>query len=121
MAIPEKDLPATELVRYLNTNGHLISVRDDGTTYVATLNSRGWILYRTKKVEVTLDAWRLAKLERAATLEPWRRKVRKLPALRTLERWSYDGVCKSVTGATVEPDGHGPDGAPSWLLALGLI
>jgi hypothetical protein len=38
----------------------------------------------------------------------------------TLERWGFDGVCESVTGYTVEPDGHSEDGAPSWLLALGL-
>lgn len=37
-----------------------------------------------------------------------------------LERWSFDGMCETVTGHTVEPDGRGPDGSPSWLLALGL-
>jgi len=32
-----------------------------------------------------------------------------------------EGIAKSVTGKRVEPDGYGPDGFPSWLLALGLI
>ena len=45
----------------------------------------------------------------------------KPPTMATLERWSNDGVCRTVTGYKVEPDGIGPDGSPSWLLALGLI
>lgn len=43
------------------------------------------------------------------------------PSEKTLMKWSDDGIAKSVTGARVEPDGYGPDGSPSWLLALGLI
>ena len=38
-----------------------------------------------------------------------------------LEDMHSDGCCDTVTGDSVEPDGHGPDGAPSWLLALGFI
>lgn len=39
-----------------------------------------------------------------------------------MKEWVYDSVCESVTGRhTVEPEGIGPDGAPSWLLAMGLI
>lgn len=45
----------------------------------------------------------------------------KAPSMTTLEKWNWDGVCKTPTGKRVEPDGHGPDGSPSWLLALGLI
>ncbi len=48
-------------------------------------------------------------------------KAFKKPSLSTMERWSNDGVAKTVTGDRTEPDGYGPDGAPSWLLALGLI
>jgi hypothetical protein len=47
--------------------------------------------------------------------------VTKPPSMGTLERWTSDGVAKTVTGERVEPDGHGSDGAPSWLLALGYI
>jgi hypothetical protein len=43
------------------------------------------------------------------------------PSLAELEDWNNDGICESITGDTVEPDGHGPDGAPSWLLAMGMI
>jgi hypothetical protein len=45
----------------------------------------------------------------------------KPPSLKTMEKWSNDGVAKSVTGHRVEPDGFGPDGSPSWMLALGII
>lgn len=41
--------------------------------------------------------------------------------MRQLEAWAGDSVCETVTGDTVEPDGTGADGAPSWLLALGMI
>jgi hypothetical protein len=45
----------------------------------------------------------------------------KAPSISTMEKWSDDGVAKSITGERVEPDGTGPDGAPSWMLALGYI
>ena len=45
----------------------------------------------------------------------------KSPSVATMERWSNDGVAKSVLGARVEPDGHGPYAEPSWMLALGMI
>lgn len=48
-------------------------------------------------------------------------KFRKPPGLATLERQSNDGVCMTVTGHKVEPDGFGPDGSPSWLLVMGVI
>ncbi len=49
------------------------------------------------------------------------RPFTKVPSLTSLERMSDDGVASSVTGKRVEPDGFGPDGSPSWLLALGHI
>lgn len=45
----------------------------------------------------------------------------KAPSMTTLEKWSYDSVCKTPTGKRVEPDGYGDDGSPSWLLVFGLI
>lgn len=45
----------------------------------------------------------------------------KPPTMKTLEKYSFDGISKSVTGKRCEPDGHSEDGAPSWLLALGMI
>ena len=45
----------------------------------------------------------------------------KVPTIRTLERWDSVGVCKTPTGATVEPDGIDARGCPSWLLLMGVI
>lgn len=45
----------------------------------------------------------------------------KPPGMGTLEKYSYNGVSKTVTGYRTEPDGYGPDGSPSWLLVLGVI
>ena len=47
-------------------------------------------------------------------------KVR-MPSQRQLEVWSYDSICESIDGCTVEPDGECEHGFPSWLIALGLI
>lgn len=49
------------------------------------------------------------------------RSVLKNPSIKSLEKWTSDSVCKSVFGNKVEPDGFGPEGEPSWLLAVGLI
>lgn len=54
-------------------------------------------------------------------LPAWALTVKRLPSEATLREAVFDGVCESVTGDTVEPDGYGPDGAPSWLRALGMI
>ena len=48
------------------------------------------------------------------------RPFMKMPSMSALEDMG-DGIAKSVTGKRVEPDGFGPDGSPSWLLALGYI
>ena len=45
----------------------------------------------------------------------------KQPALRTLERWMDNGMCKATDGCRVEPDGVCPHGCNSWLIELGLI
>jgi hypothetical protein len=44
-----------------------------------------------------------------------------MPDIETLEEWSNDGICESVFGERVEPDGWDADGSPSWLLVLGYI
>lgn len=45
----------------------------------------------------------------------------KEPSIKTMEKWMSDAIALTPTGKRVEPDGYGPDGSPSWLLALGLI
>jgi hypothetical protein len=44
-----------------------------------------------------------------------------IPTIEDLEEWNGDGVCESVLGETVEPDGIDEHGSPSWLLVMGLI
>jgi hypothetical protein len=43
------------------------------------------------------------------------------PSVATMEKWMDSGIARTVSGDKTEPDGYGPDGAPSWLLAMGLI
>jgi len=45
----------------------------------------------------------------------------KEPTTFMLEKWSDDGVAKSMLGKRVEPDGHDDEGSPSWMLVMGLI
>ena len=42
----------------------------------------------------------------------------KQPSIKTLQKWEYNGISKSVFGKTVEPDGHDEYGSPSWTLLL---
>ena len=46
---------------------------------------------------------------------------KKAPSMNTLEKWSNDGIAKSVAGKKVEPDGYDSEGFPSWLICLGMI
>jgi hypothetical protein len=48
--------------------------------------------------------------------------VLSLPSSEELGEMISDGVCMSVAGnGPIEPDGHDPEGFPSWLLVLGMI
>lgn len=49
------------------------------------------------------------------------RSAFEVPDMDTLEAWTSEGVCESVAGHNVEPDGFDVEESPSWLLALGLI
>ena len=48
-------------------------------------------------------------------------EVTPYPDVEQLEEWVNDGICETVLGNPTEPDGHDEHGAPSWLLALGMI
>ena len=48
-------------------------------------------------------------------------KKKKIPSIKTIERWFMDGYCKATDGCKVEPDGVCPHGKQSWMLVLGLI
>lgn len=43
------------------------------------------------------------------------------PSMDEIDEAMCDGVCMSVAGETIEPDGHDEHGSPSWLLVFGLI
>lgn len=63
-------------------------------------------------------------LVQAERPEPYRIRVKsafKMPSIRSLEEAAMDGVCDSIAGEQVEPDGWDSHGSPSWLLALGMI
>jgi hypothetical protein len=111
-----------ELARWFDPARRLLmSAQADGTTYARGIGSADWALWRRKKAELPLEVWRAEKLRRVAELPAWCRAVKALPTVAQLERWSYDSICETPTGDRVEPDGTGPDGAPSWLIALGMI
>lgn len=110
-----------ELHRYFSLSRRaLISVCADGVTLYRTPFT-GWKVLSRKKKECSLADWTRGKNVLVSGLRPWQLGVKSLPSLNTLERWGNDGLCDTLTGDSVEPDGVGPDGAPSWLLALGMI
>lgn len=45
----------------------------------------------------------------------------RVPSTAALEKAIDEGICRSVMGERVEPDGWDQHGSPSWLLALGMI
>lgn len=48
-------------------------------------------------------------------------RFNKMPTMSTLNRMANDAIVTTPIGSRVEPDGYGPYGDPSWLIALGLI
>jgi len=50
-----------------------------------------------------------------------KKKTKKVPSLKTMERWMANGAARATDGCKVEPDGTCPHGKQSWLLVLGLI
>lgn len=65
----------------------------------------------------TVGIWMVNGIERKMRY----RSVLKQPSINTLQRWDDTGICNTVFGERTEPDGYGPNGEPSWLLALGMI
>ena len=65
-----------------------------------------------------LAAWRASRLQ---LKPPYPVTAKRVPTIATLNKWSVQGRARALDGAWVEPDGYSPTGAPSWLIALGLI
>jgi hypothetical protein len=110
-----------EIARYLNDKGQLCAVFDDGTTLFQTVDNLEWRVRSRIRKGVPLEEWRKAKLDKIRAMEPWRLEIRELPDFEQVQHWVMDSVCETTTGDDIEPDGIGPDGAPSWLVALCLI
>lgn len=110
-----------ELLRYFDARtGCLYACMADGTRLVRSIGN-GWKIRGRKRSDISLEAWLSVKRHAKASQPWWAEKIRSLPSLHTLERWEADGGCETVTGEWCEPDGYGPDGSPSWLVALRLI
>lgn len=43
------------------------------------------------------------------------------PDMSELDEVMCDGICYSMLGHSVEPDGWDHEGSPSWLLAMGMM
>lgn len=41
------------------------------------------------------------------------------PKMRQLQQWADEGYCLTVIGNKVNTNGYGPNGDPSWMIALG--
>ena len=112
----------TDLFRFFDQKtGHMVSIRDDGTVNHASINDVKYRCVAKKKTDVPMEQWVAAKQAKYDALPEWTKKVKRLPSMASLERWSDDGVCMTPTGHKVEPDGNGPDGVPSWLRLLFFI
>jgi hypothetical protein len=75
---------------------------------------------------VLFNCTAFAQLNPAGTLDTYRVRCASLPRyFDAFEKPSLDelddSICPSITGESVEPDGFDEYGAPSWLIALGLI
>ena len=51
----------------------------------------------------------------------WRGEVYDTPDFEDFEHCTFDSVCETLEGCTIEPDGWTFNGCPSWLLAVNLI
>lgn len=109
----------TEIGRYLSDRHRgLMAVMSDGKVLRRTPYS-GWKRCLKLKPGVDPAAFYARKCD---SLPAWMTSVRTIPSLQTMERWlNEDGMCESVSGDCVEPDGTGRDGSPSWLRFFGLI
>ncbi len=110
-----------EIGHFLTERGALYSIRATGVTLMKTITTSDWVVALRKKPEVPLATWLSNKRKAIAALPAWQLACDQLPSMEELQEWAADGICETPTGDRVEPDGHGPDGAPSWLLLLGFI
>jgi len=115
-------LPGTEIVRFFYAPyAAIVSVRDDGTIWCQTLMRPEWHHRYTRKPERPLDEWTNAWRRKFDEAPAWARETTELPSYEDLQQQMDDGVCEAPTGHSVEPDGVGPDGVPSWPRLFAII
>ena len=111
----------SEVLRYFSPALRaLISITREGVVLTRRIEDYDWKIAARKKEHLSYEEWIAIKRQKFAKLPAWAKDAQDLPSIDEIETWFTDGVCPTPTGDDVEPDGHGPDGAPSWLLALGL-
>ena len=116
----ESELPGREVARYIVMHRGIASARDTGQTMLYEPFG-GWKPFRRKKDHVMIEDWKDDLSKRLIAMPKWATDVDYLPTEDDLKDAVSDGVCATPSGDDVEPDGHGPDGAPSWLMVFGLI
>lgn len=99
----------------------LVSYRRDGRILIQRAGDWDFRPFLKKKSNVPLDEWIALKQKEIGAVPRWCFEVTELPRMQELEEWVSDSVVETPTGYSVEPDGTGPDGVPSWLRCLGLI
>ena len=74
--------------------------------------------YRAGRIRVLKDGVDYREYEKN---HPDATRVECIPSDSQLMDWSNDGGCEAIDGCWVEADGTCEHGAPSWLLAMGMI
>jgi len=93
----------------------------DGTVYEKGTRAEVFFSERKPSISEVEIEGRKIKIG-TAKLYKYLRGFPKPPSMRALEKMGDAGSGTTVTGARgVEMDGYGPDGSPSWMLAMGLI
>lgn len=124
-----------------NTKRHSLEIEGSGIT-TTTTSVRTWSDKVTKQPTfeipsgVTVHVWFSpkkhpsnifvkygdeVKISRITQAHTWLNGFRKPPTFKTLEKYSNNGIAKTPLGNSTEPDGYDSQGAPSWMLVLGLI
>jgi hypothetical protein len=102
-------------------SGNVFAILADGTRYGKSLTRRQWTFIGKHKAELTIEQWIKNWTERRDSLPTWAHGVHSIPTMRQLEKWSNDGIARTVDGQRIEPDGTAANGAPSWLIVLGML
>ena len=114
---------ARETLRFFHPERRrLVSVRADGGVFTREIGAAWKRAKGAKAAPGTSVETFLAQMRgRAASLPCWAQEVTELPTMAEVEHWLFDGIALTTDGQEIEPDGTAGNGAPSWLVALGLI